>query len=171
MEIIITAPVTAIFAKRGAPRSPYCDRAIGEKPPTEIIMATIRKEIPIAAPADKVWDVIRDVGAIHIRLAPGFVVDTRLEEGARIVTFANGLVVRELIVTLDDECRRLAYSVTGGTPAHHNASFQVFPTAEGRHASLVWITDILPDTIAAPFTAMIEAGSTVIKRTLDAQQS
>jgi hypothetical protein len=137
----------------------------------EIIMATIRKEIPIAAPADKVWDVIRDVGAIHTRLAPGFVVDTHLEEGARIVTFANGLVVRELIVTLDDECRRLAYAVTGGTPTHHSASFQVFPTTEGNHASLVWITDILPDTIAGPFTAMIDAGSTVMKRTLDAQEA
>ena len=133
-------------------------------------MATIRKEIPITSSPDKVWDVIRDVGAIHTRLAPGFVVDTRLEEGARIVTFANGLVVRELIVTLDDESRRLAYSVTGGTPAHHNASFQVFPATEGNHASLVWITDILPDAIAGPFTAMIEAGTTVMKRTLDAQE-
>lgn len=73
-------------------------------------------------------------------------------------------------MTLDDESRRLVYSVTGGTAAHHNASFQVFPTAEGRHTSLVWITDILPDTIAGPFTAMIEAGSTVIKRTLDAEE-
>ena len=41
------------------------------------------------------------------RLAPGFVVDTRLEEGARIVTFANGLVARELIVDVDGGRKRV----------------------------------------------------------------
>jgi polyketide cyclase/dehydrase/lipid transport protein len=131
-------------------------------------MATIHKEIPINAPADKVWDVVRDIGAVHTRFAPGYVLDTRVEEGgaARVVTFANGVVARELIVTLDNEARRLAYSVVGGLAAHHNASFQVFPTSEGR-ASLVWITDILPDTVAPAFTGMIEGGAAVIKRTLD----
>jgi hypothetical protein len=130
-------------------------------------MATIRKEILINAPADEVWDVIRDVGAIHTRFAPGFVVDTRLEEGggARIVTFANGNIARELIVTLDNDTRRLVYAVVGGRASHHNASFQVFPTPEGG-TSLVWITDVLPDTVAPAFTGMIEGGATAIKRTL-----
>jgi hypothetical protein len=130
-------------------------------------MATIRKEIPLRATPDHVWDVIRDVGAIHTRLAPGFVVDTRLEEGARIVSFANGVVARELIVTLDDDSRRLAYAVVGGTASHHNASFQVFPGAHGG-TLLVWMTDLLPNTAAPAFTNMIEAGANVIKRTLDA---
>jgi carbon monoxide dehydrogenase subunit G len=131
-------------------------------------MATIRKDIPINAPPDQVWDVIRDVGAIHKRLAPGYVVDTRMEEGgtARIVTFANGAVVKELIVTVDNDTRRLAYAVVGGTAAHHNASFQVFPTPEGG-SSLVWITDILPDAVAIAFAGMIDGGASVIKRTLD----
>ena len=129
-------------------------------------MATIRKDIPLKAPAARVWDVIRDVGAVHTRLAPGFVVDTRIEEGARVVTFANGLVARELIVTVDDEAKRLVYSVVGGAATHHNASFQVIPTADGR-TSLVWITDVLPDHVATPLGAMVDAGSTVIQRTLD----
>jgi hypothetical protein len=131
-------------------------------------MATIRKEIILNAPADKVWDAVRDIGAIHTRFAPGFVVDTRLEEGgaARIVTFANGTIARELIVTLDNDARRLAYAVVGGRASHHNASFQVFPTPEGG-ATLIWITDVLPDSVAPAFTGMIEGGATVIKRTLD----
>jgi polyketide cyclase/dehydrase/lipid transport protein len=128
-------------------------------------MATIRKDIPVKAPATHVWDVIRDVGAIHTRLAPGFVVDTRIEEGARVVTFANGLVARELIVTVDEEAKRLVYSVVGGAATHHNASFQAVPTADGQ-TSLVWITDVLPDNVATPLGAMIDAGSTVIQRTL-----
>ena len=129
-------------------------------------MATIRKDIPLKAPAARVWDVIRDVGAVHTRLAPGFVVDTRIEEGARVVTFANGLVARELIVTVDDDAKRLVYSVVGGAATHHNASFQVIPTADGQ-TSLVWITDVLPDNVATPLGAMVDAGSTVIQRTLD----
>jgi hypothetical protein len=129
-------------------------------------MATIRKDISLKAPAARVWDVVRDVGAIHTRLAPGFVVDTRMEEGARVVTFANGHVARELIVTVDEEAKRLVYSVVGGSATHHNASFQVIPTADGQ-TSLVWITDVLPDNVATPLSAMVDAGSAVIQRTLN----
>ena len=74
-------------------------------------MASIRKEIPLEVSAEHVWSVVRDVGALHTRLVPGFVVDTRLEPDARVVTFGNGMVVRELIVDLDDRARRLAWSV------------------------------------------------------------
>jgi len=117
-----------------------------------------------------VWEAIRDVGAVHERLAPGFVTDTRLEGGARVVTFANGMVVRELIVTIDDGARRLAYAAVGGRSTHHNASFQVF--AEGAERTrLVWIADLLPDEVAGPVGEMMEAGSRVMKRTLEAVQS
>src|SRR5213594_3156002 len=100
-------------------------------------MASIRKEIPLESSAENVWAAVRDVGALHHRLVPGFVVDTRLEEGARIVTFGNGMVVRELIVDLDDESRRLAWSARGGRLTHHNASLQVFAD-EARRCRLVW---------------------------------
>src|ERR1041384_4372448 len=94
-------------------------------------MASLRKAIRVAGDPDSVWDVIRDVGALHTRLVPGFVVDTKVEPGARIVTFGNGMVVRELIVDLDDEARRLVWSAQGGRLSHHNASVQVFPDGEG----------------------------------------
>ena len=58
---------------------------------------------------DEVWDAIRDIGALHTRLVPGFVVDTRLEPGARIVTFGNGMVVKEPIVDIDEADRRLVW--------------------------------------------------------------
>ena len=76
-------------------------------------MASIRKEILTSAPAGEVWDAIRDIGALHTRLVPGFVVDTRLEPGERIVTFGNGMVIREPIIAIDDEARRLAWSSIG----------------------------------------------------------
>ena len=89
-------------------------------------MASVHKEIEIERNKEFVWDAIRDVGAIHKRLVPGFVVDCRLEGDSRIVTFANGMVVREIIVDVDDKTCRHSWSARGEPLTHHNASIQVF---------------------------------------------
>lgn len=128
-------------------------------------MASIRKEIVIGATAEKVWAAVRDVGAVHRRLVPGMVADVRLDGNARIVTFANGKSVRELIVDIDDASRRVAYAAVGGLATHHNASMQVF--AEGARSRLVWITDVLPNEIAGSVRALIEQGAGIMKRTLE----
>ena len=129
-------------------------------------MASIRREVLIQANPEAVWDALKDVGALHQRLAPGFVTHVRLEEGARVVTFGNGLVARELIVDIDDEARRLVWSVVGGRMTHHNASAQVLPEDDGGTRS-VWIADLLPHELAPGVAAMMEQGLAVIKRTLE----
>jgi carbon monoxide dehydrogenase subunit G len=129
-------------------------------------MASIRRQVPIEARPADVWDAVRDVGAVHKRLAPGFVVDTRLEDGARIVTFGNGFVVRELIVDVDDAVRRLVWAAVGGRLTHHNASMQVFAEGENR-SRVVWIADLLPHELAGYVTGLIEQGLGVMKQTLD----
>jgi carbon monoxide dehydrogenase subunit G len=129
-------------------------------------MASIRREVSIRARAEDVWDALRDVGALHTRLVPGFVTDVRMEDGARIVTFANGLVVRELIVDIDDAARRLVWSAVGASMTHHNASAQVFPEGD-EGCRFVWIADLLPHEAASAVTPMIERGLEVIRRTLD----
>jgi len=129
-------------------------------------MASIRKEIRIDARPETAWAALRDVGALHTRLVPGFVVDTRLEEGARIVTFGNGLVVRELIVDVDDAARRVAWSAVGGSMTHHNASAQVFPDGP-KACRFVWIADLLPNEVAPAIEAMMEQGIAVIQSTLE----
>ena len=116
--------------------------------------------------AGVVWAAVRDVGALHTRLVPGFVVDCRLDGDARIVTFANGVVARELIVDINEHDRRLVWAAVGGRLSHHNASVQVF--AEGAEASrLVWIADLLPNELAANIEQMIEHGIGAMKKTLD----
>jgi len=131
-------------------------------------MASIHREIQVEVPAERVWDAIRDVGAIHTRLAPGFVVDTRLEAGARVVTFGSGVVARELIIEVNDDARRLAWSVVGGKMTHHNASLQVFADGE-RRSRVVWIADLLPNELAGYIAGMIEQGMAVMKKTLELQ--
>lgn len=128
-------------------------------------MASIRKEIVTSAEPLSVWDAIRDVGALHTRLVPGFVVDTRLEPGARVVTFANGMVIKEPIVAIDDDSRRLVWGAEGGSLKHYNASVQVF--AEGAGSRVVWIADFLPHEAAGVVGPMMEQGMAAMKQALD----
>ena len=119
-------------------------------------MASIRKEM------------LRDVGSVHRRLAPGFVTDCRLEDqgATRLVTFANGLIARELIVDIDDGVRRLVWAVVEGRPKHHNASLQVLAEGSG-NSRIVWIADLLPDDLAEPIAGMMEQGIRAMKQTLE----
>ena len=129
-------------------------------------MASIRREVCIDTPAERVWDAVRDVGALHTRLVAGFVIDCRIDGEARIVTFANGMVVRELIVDVNDADRRMVWAAVGGRLTHHNASVQVFVEAAGR-SRVVWVADILPNELAAAIAAMIEQGMVAMKKTLE----
>ncbi len=129
-------------------------------------MASIRKEITVDRNAAHCWEALRDVGALHTRLVPGFVTDTKLEPGARIVTFGNGMVAKELIVDVCDDELRVAWSVVGAPFQHHNASVQVFDEGRDR-ALLVWIADLLPNELAVTIRGMIEQAMGVMKATLE----
>jgi carbon monoxide dehydrogenase subunit G len=131
-------------------------------------MASIRREILVQQPREVVWDAVRDVGAIHKRLVPGFVKDCRLEGDSRYLTFANGMQIRELIVAVDDEQFRHVWSARGEPFAHHNASLQVF--SEGAAACrLVWIADLLPNELAGQIALMIEQALNTMKTTLESR--
>jgi uncharacterized protein YndB with AHSA1/START domain len=131
-------------------------------------MASIRKETLIDASPEDVWDAVRDWGALHERLVPGFVVDTRLDGEDRIVTFANGTKFREILVDLDDQSRRLVWSVVDGPYTHHNGVAQVFSEDDGR-ARFVWSADLLPNEVAAPTAEAMEQGTNIVKKTMEAR--
>jgi carbon monoxide dehydrogenase subunit G len=129
-------------------------------------MPSIHKEISLSSSPAAVWDVVRDIGAVHTRFAPGFVTDVEMEaDDVRVVTFANGFVAKEVIVDCDEAQRRLAYSVRSERISHHNASFQVL--ADGSGSRLVWIADVLPAAAAVTVDAMMEDGIAAAQRTLD----
>lgn len=130
-------------------------------------MASIRKERTIEAPPELVWDALRDWGAIHERLVPGFVVDARLDGEDRIVTFFNGAVMREVLVDLDEDARRLAWSIVDGPYSHHNGVAQILDDGDG-HARFVWLADLLPNDFADLTGEMMERGIDVVKETLEA---
>jgi hypothetical protein len=129
-------------------------------------MASICKDIPFNAHPDAVWDAVRDFGAVHQRLNPGFVVDCRLEGDARIVTFHNGNVVREEFVDCDDARRRLAYAIVGREGIqHYNGSVQVFGDGDS-HSRIVWVVDVLPNEIAPYISSQIDIAATAMQKTL-----
>ena len=132
-------------------------------------MASVIEEKVIAAAPEDVWAALRDFGAVHVRLAPGFVVDAHLDgDRARVVTFAGGAVAREVLVGVDDDARRLSYSVVEGPlgASHHNASAQAF-AGPGGTTRFVWITDVLPDGLGEPVRQMMQQRIAVIAATLE----
>ena len=129
-------------------------------------MGTIIQEIEIARSQDLVWAAIRDVGEIHKRLVPGFVTDCKLDGDWRAVTFANGVIARELIVSVDDERKRHAWSARSEQLTHHNASVQVFSNGEDK-CRVVWIADLMPNEAVQPIREMITQALTVMKQTLE----
>lgn len=129
-------------------------------------MASIRREFVAPAAPAAVWRALRDFGAVHLKLAPGFVSACTLEEdgAVRVVTFAGGLSVRERLVARDDDRRRLAYTVEGGRATHHHATAEVLPEGDG--SRFVWITDLLPDSMAPAIAQMMDAGAAAMQRHL-----
>jgi hypothetical protein len=129
-------------------------------------MASIHKDIPLNADSDRVWAAVRDFGAVHL-LAPGFVVDTRLEDGARIVTFANGNVARELLVDCDEARRRLVYAIVSERVTHYSASVQVFDDGSAR-SRVNWIVDVLPNDIAPYISGQMDLGVAAMQGAFEA---
>jgi hypothetical protein len=126
-------------------------------------MASIHKDIPLPAPAAEVWDAVRDFGALHRRLVPGFVLDTKLDGEARIVSFANGTVARELLVDCDDTRQRLVYAVISERVKQHSASVQVIADGEAR-CRLLWIVDVLAHDIAPYIDAQMDLAAAAMRR-------
>ncbi|QGZ95632.1 SRPBCC family protein [Terricaulis silvestris] len=121
-------------------------------------MATVRKDFRSARLADEVWAKLKRFDAVH-ELAPGFVTATKMEpSGARMVTFANGMEIREWPVSSDDAQRRLVYAILDHPRfTHYSAAAQVFE--DGTGSRFVWTVDFLPDEMAGMQDASMEAGA------------
>jgi hypothetical protein len=128
-------------------------------------MATIHREIQIDCDPDRAWGELREFGAAA-RLFPGVLTACDESAGLRTVTFADGLVVQERLVSRDEARRRLAYAVVDGGFTQHSAAMQLLPEAGG--VRFVWTSDFLPDAAAAGVEPLVEAGCQAIKRALEA---
>ena len=130
-------------------------------------MATNRRELLLDIPADKAWAAVRDFGQVHTRVAPGFLTDVKMDGGDRVVTFFNGLVARERLVTLDDADKRFVYTIVEGRASHYAAAVQILADGPAK-SRLVWTIDFLPNELAPALAGMIDHALPFMKRTLEA---
>ncbi len=132
-------------------------------------MASVIKSISIDASPDDVWDALRDFGAVHERLAPGFVTESQLDgDDVRVITFFNGAVARERLVGIDERSRRLAYSVVASPLGltHHNAAAQVID-GDGGGTRFLWSADVLPDSAGSRVAELMDLGIDAIKKAFE----
>jgi hypothetical protein len=131
-------------------------------------MASIYKEFRVNAAPAAIWKTICDFGNVQKNMVPTVLRASRADgDRARVVTFANGMEVRELVVDLDHDARRFVYAaVEGGVTTHHNASWQLFDDGSGG-TRFVWISDFLPDSANTAFQGLVDQGADEMKRTLE----
>jgi hypothetical protein len=116
-------------------------------------------------PADRAWSELGDFGNAGSLFA-GVLAKCRRIGDVRMVTFANGRRIVERLVAIDNQERRIVYTVLNRLLfSHHNGSMQV--VEDGPGCRFVWISDFLPDEAAATVAPLVEAGCRAIKRNLE----
>ena len=132
-------------------------------------MAAIHIETRIRAPAQQVWQALAATGDAHLAFA-GVLTGCRLErEDVRVATFANGMVVKERIVSVEPERMRIAYGVIESQFVHHSASMHVVARGGGE-CDFVWVADVLPHEAAATITPLMEAGARALRGVMEKKQ-
>lgn len=130
-------------------------------------MATLRTHLSINRPADDVWSVVSDAGAISAWFP---MVATSEATGDRRTCVLDGDVpLEEEIVTNDAVLRRFQYRITGGgvPVSSHLGTIDVI--AQGDSSLVVYSTEVTPDEIAGTLGPAIEDGLRGLKTHCEAQ--
>lgn len=117
-------------------------------------MASITKQVTLAADLSTAWKAVADAGAINQLIT--FLGEVSFD-GERRQCSLGDAVLEELIVDVDHDTHRVAYTITNSPFGftHHHSVMQVLP--EGSGSRLVWTTDFTPDTAAGPVGEALDA--------------
>lgn len=128
-------------------------------------MATTVHDLALTVPADQAWAAVADVGAIDKLIT--FLGPVTVTGNIRRVDLGENGTVEELIVTVDHERRRLAYSVQSSPVGftHHHASMQVLPAGNG--SRLIWTNDFTPDEMLAENAPTLDAAADLIQKSIN----
>lgn len=130
-------------------------------------MASNRRIHSLAVPATKVWAAVRDFGQVHTKVAPGFLTRLEIDRGDRVISFFNGMVARERLVTIDNQAMRLVYAVVEGQPTHYNGSVEIVADGDDK-CRLIWTIDLLPNELGPMVAGMMDHAAPFMKKTLEA---
>ncbi len=127
-------------------------------------MTTLHEAIEVGVPAASGWEALRDIQRTH-ELFAGVLVASSVDGDIRTVTFANGTVVRERIIGVDDGLKRIAYTVLDRFE-HHASSMQI-EAIDHERCRFVWISDFLPGSRAETVGTLMSLGCGALKRALE----
>lgn len=127
-------------------------------------MGTTRRHIRIDRPANDVWKVVSDVGAIEDWFPA--IESSSASGSARVCTVAGGIELEEEIITNDSDLRRLQYRITKGMPLDfHLATVDVLDDGDG--ALVIYSSDVEPDDVADAMGPLFESGLDGLKARLE----
>ncbi|MEU1073476.1 MULTISPECIES: SRPBCC family protein [unclassified Streptomyces] len=130
-------------------------------------MTSIVREFAVAADEKTAWAALADVGAVN-KLIP-FLGPVTVDGDVRKIDMGEFGIIEELVVTVDDERRRVAYSVRRSPwpLVHHHSSMQILPPAPGESGSrLLWLVDLLPADVAPEFASGMDGAVEAIRHSL-----
>jgi hypothetical protein len=133
-------------------------------------MAYLQHEVSIDVAANIAWDALRDVGHLHTRLVRGFVIECQFDGQTRHLKFANGVTTSERIVSVHDQHKRVSWTAISERLTHHNASAQVIAVGP-KSCKVVWIVDLLPDSMEPAIAAMVNTGLEAMRATLESDSA
>lgn len=134
-------------------------------------MASVEEHIRISAPADEVWAVVRDFGAIDTYVPP--ITDATLTgEGVgaeRTLTLADGGRVVERLESLDDDGRTLRYTIVDAPlPVHDYEGVLSVTDVDASACEVTWastfdVDEAPEEELTGTFADLYAAGLTGLR--------
>ncbi|MFY0681039.1 MAG: SRPBCC family protein [Thalassovita sp.] len=118
-------------------------------------MATISKTIPAASGVQNAWKMVSNIGAVDKLV--DMIQSCELHDDLRICTLEDGQSIKEKIITVDADAKRLVYTITEGPMPIEFHCASVVVSATEHAAELTWTVDVKPDALAAPLSDMMDA--------------
>ncbi len=102
-------------------------------------MASVNVKEEVAASADQVWQIMADFGGVDKWADPNLIksceCDGNTAGAIRVLTLADGSVIRERLEAIDGDARRFTYSILGECPlpvADYVATAKVTELGDGK---------------------------------------
>ena len=129
-------------------------------------MADGKAEVSIDRSPDEVWKLLREFGGLADWM-PG--IEACSVDGDVRTLQTMGIEIKEQLRSLDDDERRIAYSVVEspmGNLESHLATISVDPEGNGSHVT--WAVEVVPDELLALFLPVYEGSVVELKKQLEA---
>jgi carbon monoxide dehydrogenase subunit G len=130
-------------------------------------MASIVHEFTVDASVERAWEALSDVGAVDKLIT--FLGPVTVDGDTRTVDMGEFGLIEELIVAVDAEHRRVAYSIQKSPydMTYHHSSMQILPPErESGRTRMVWILDLKPDSLAEAMAPGVADAVAAIQKSL-----